>query len=267
MTNILKKITLKKKERIQIYKKNNPINQILNNIKNVKNFINFKNEIKKRDQQKKISIIAEIKQASPSAGILKKDFNHLNIAKLYVENGASFLSVLTEEDFFLGKLEYMESIKKNYKVPILCKDFFIDTYQVPLAKSFGADCILIILSAIEKELAIDLYQTAKELNISTLIEVHSNQEAEIAMTFEDSLIGINNRNLDTLEVSLSTSVQLGKILSSHKNPLVCESGIHSADNVKYILENTEIYNFLIGESLLKSKDIALKLKELTQISV
>ena len=267
MENIIKKIILKKKERIQVYKKNNPINQILNNIKNVKNFINFRNEIKKRDQEKKISIIAEIKQASPSAGVFKKEFNHLNIAKLYVENGAPFLSVLTEEDFFLGKLEYIENIKKNYNVPILCKDFFIDTYQVPLAKSFGADCILIILSAIEKELAIDLYQAAKELNISTLIEVHSSQEAEIAMTFEDSLIGINNRNLDTLEVSLNTSVQLGKILSSHKNPLICESGIHSAENVKYILENTEIYNFLIGESLLKSQDIGLKLKELSQISI
>ena len=267
MTNILKKITLKKKERIQIYKKNNPINKILNNIKNVKNFINFKNEIKKRDQQKKISIIAEIKQASPSAGILKKDFNHLNIAKLYVENGAPFLSVLTEEDFFLGKLEYIENIKKNYKVPILCKDFFIDTYQVPLAKSFGADCILIILSAIEKELALDIYQAAQELNISTLIEVHSIQEAEIAMNFEDSLIGINNRNLDTLEVSLSTSVRLGKILRPHKNPLICESGIHSAENVKYILENAKIHNFLIGESLLKSQDIGLKLKELAQISL
>ena len=267
MNNVLKKIILKKKERIQVYKKNNPINQILNNIKNVKNFINFKNEIKKRDQKKEISIIAEIKQASPSAGILKKDFNHLNIAKLYVENGASFLSVLTEEDFFLGKLEYMESIKKNYKVPILCKDFFIDTYQVTLAKSFGADCILIILSAIEKELATDLYQTAQELNMSTLIEVHSNQEAEFAMTFEDSLIGINNRNLDTLEVSLNTSVQLGKILSSHENPLISESGIHSVENVKYILEKAEIYNFLIGESLLKSQDIGVKLKEFAQISV
>ena len=267
MESVLKKIINKKKEKIKIYKSQHPESRIFEKIKNIDNFIDFKDRIKKRNYEKKISIIAEIKQASPSAGVLKKDFNHLNIAKLYVENGAPFLSVLTEEDFFLGKLEYIESIKKNYKVPILCKDFFIDTYQVPLAKSFGADCILIILSAIEKELAIDLYQAAKELNISTLIEVHSSQEAEIAMTFEDSLIGINNRNLDTLEVSLNTSVQLGKILSSHKNPLICESGIHSAENVKYILENTEIYNFLIGESLLKSQDIGLKLKELSQISI
>jgi len=186
---------------------------------------------------------------------------------LYVENGASFLSVLTEEDFFLGKLEYIENIKKNYKVPILCKDFFIDTYQVPLAKSFGADCILIILSAVDKTIAKDIYQAARELNISTLVEVHSPKEAEIALSFENSLIGINNRNLETLEVSLNTTIKLSKILNSHKNPLICESGIHSTDNIKFIIDNTGIYNFLIGESLLKSQDIGSKLKQFAQMSL
>ena len=152
-------------------------------------------------------------------------------------------------------------------MPILCKDFFIDTYQVPLAKSFGADCILIILSAIDKKLAIDLYQTAKELDISTLVEVHSVKEADFALSFENSLIGINNRNLKTLEVSLNTTIELSKILNSHKNPLICESGIHTTDNIKFIIDNTEIYNFLIGESLLKSHDIGSKLKQFTQISL
>ena len=186
---------------------------------------------------------------------------------MYVENGASFLSVLTEEDFFLGKLDHIKSIKNNHQIPILCKDFFIDTYQVPLAKSFGSDCILIILSAVDKALAIDLYQTAKELNVSTLVEVHSAKEAEIALSFKDSLIGINNRNLETLKVSLNTSIELAKILTSHKNPLICESGIHSIENVKFIVKNVGIYNFLIGESLLKSQDIGLKLKQFTQINL
>ena len=149
----------------------------------------------------------------------------------------------------------------------MCKDFFVDTYQIPLAKNFGADCILIILSAVDKLLAKDLYQTANDLNISTLVEVHSKEEAEIALTFEDSLIGINNRNLKTLKVSLDTSVELYKILSQHKNPLVCESGIHTPENLKFVLERTKIYNFLIGESLLKSKDIGSKLKELSKISL
>ena len=265
MENILREIINKKKEKILNYKKNYSTNRLLDDIKNVNNFINFKSKIKKRDLEKKISIIAEIKKASPSAGIIIKNFNPLNIAKLYVENGASFLSVLTEEDFFLGKLEHIKNIKSNYKIPILCKDFFIDTYQVALAKSFGADCILIILSAVDKTLAKDIYQTAQDLNISTLIEVHSESEAETALSFEDSIIGINNRNLKTLEISLNTSVKLSKILNSHKNPLVCESGINSAENIKFIVENTEIYNFLIGESLLKNEDIGSKLKEFSQI--
>ncbi len=267
MENILKKIVEKKKEKIIGFKKNYSINNILENIKNINSFIDFKSKIIKRNIAKKISIIAEIKKASPSAGTLVQNFNPLNIAKLYVENGASFLSVLTEEDFFLGKLDHIRNIKKNHQIPILCKDFFIDTYQVALAKSFGADCILIILSAIDKTLAKDLYQAANDLNISTLIEVHSEKEAEIALSFEDSIIGINNRNLKNLEISLNTSVNLSKILNSHKNPLVCESGIHSHKEIKFIIENANIYNFLIGESLLTSQDIGSKLKELTQITL
>ena len=267
MENVLKKIINKKKERIKIYKKEHPENKLFEDIKNINNFIDFKDKIKRRNSERKISIIAEIKKASPSAGEIIKNFNPLNIAKIYIENGASFLSVLTEEDFFLGKFDHIKNIKSNYKIPILCKDFFIDTYQVALAKSFGADCILIILSAVDKVLAKDLCQAANDLNISTLIEVHSEKEAEIALSFKDSLIGINNRNLKTLEVSLNTSVKLSKILNSHQNPLICESGIHSIDNIKFIIDNAGIYNFLIGESLLKSQDIGSKLKQFTQISL
>lgn len=267
MKNILKKIVDKKKEKIKLYKKKYSINEILNNIKEINNSVDFINEIKKRTENKKVSIIAEIKKASPSAGIIVNDFNPLAIAKLYVENGASCLSVLTEEDFFDGNLAYIKKIKKNYLIPVLCKDFFIDTYQVPLAKSYGADCILIILSAVDNFLAKDLYQAASDLKIDTIVEVHDPKEAETALSFENSIIGINNRNLDTLKVSLDTTVELVKIVDSHKNPLLCESGIHSADDIEYIIENTSVYNFLIGESLLKSNDIALKLKQLTQISL
>ena len=267
MENILNQIITKKKERIIDYKKKYSMNNLLDNIKNINTFVDFISKIKKRSIEKKISIIAEIKKASPSAGLLIQNFNPLNIAKLYVDNGASFLSVLTEEDFFLGKLDHIKNIKKNYQIPILCKDFFIDTYQVALAKSFGADCILIILSAIDKMLAKDLYQAANDLNISTLVEVHSENEAEIALSFENSIIGINNRNLKTLEISLNTSVKLSKILNSHKNPLICESGIHSIKEIKFIIENAKIRNFLIGESLLRSKDIASKLKEFAQITL
>jgi indole-3-glycerol phosphate synthase len=245
MLSILKRIIDKKKEKIKTYKKLYSENKLLEDIKKIKNFADFKDKLKGRDSEKKISIIAEIKKSSPSAGEIIKNFNPTNIAKIYIENGAAFLSVLTEEDFFLGKLEHIKNIKNNYKIPILCKDFFIDTYQITLAKSFGADCILIILSAVDKELAKDLYQTANDLNISTLVEVHSEKEAEIALSFENSLIGINNRNLNTLEISLNTTINLSKILNSHVNPLICESGIHSPENIEFINFCTINYEFYI----------------------
>jgi indole-3-glycerol phosphate synthase len=267
MENILKKIIDKKREKIVKYKNEININNILKNIKNIDNFINFKDKIKKRNEEKKISIIAEIKKASPSAGLLVKNFNHINITKQYIENGAAFLSVLTEEDFFLGKLDYIRDIKKHFRIPILCKDFFVDTYQVALAKNYGADCILIILSAVDQVLARDLYQAAMDLNISTLVEVHTEKEAEHALSFENSIIGINNRNLKTLNISLDNTFILSKILNSHGNPLVCESGIHSKDDIQLIVEKSKIYNFLIGESLLTSDDIPSKLRTFTQLTL
>ena len=267
MENILKKIIDQKKPAIDSLKKINPINTILNNIKNIKNFVNFKDNLLKQNKKNKVSIIAEIKKASPSAGLLVNNFDSLAIAKEYKENGASALSVLTEENFFLGKMDYIKNIKNSINIPILCKDFFIDTYQVALAKSYGADCILIILSAIDKVLAKDLYQTANDLNRSTLVEVHSEKEAEIALSFEKSIIGINNRNLKTLEISIDNSVSISKILSSHLNPIVCESGIHSTDDIKFIIKKTNISNFLIGESLLTSENIGSKLREFSQITL
>ena len=267
MSNVLEKIINQKKIDLLKFKKKYSISSLDALISENKSYINFKNKISNNNKKNKISIIAEIKKASPSAGVLVENFNHLNIARLYVENGASFLSVLTEEDFFQGKMEFIQNIKENFKIPVLCKDFFIDTYQVLQAKSYGADCILIILSAVDKMLAKDLYQTAKELNISTLVEVHSKNEAEIALSFEDSLIGINNRNLQTLEISLNTSIELSKILSSHKNPIICESGINTTENIKFIVKNAKIYSFLIGESLLKSDNIGTKLKEFAEITL
>ena len=267
MDNVLQKIVSKKEEKIKKYKKEYSINKIDENIKKIKNFVDFKSKICQRTLEKKISIIAEIKKASPSAGKIVNKFDVLDIAKTYVDNGASFLSVLTEEDFFLGKLDSIKNIKNIYDIPILCKDFFIDTYQVGLAKSFGADCILIILSAVDQKLAKDLYQAANDLNISSLVEVHSRKEAEIALNFEESIIGINNRNLKTLEISLNTSIELAKILTPHKYPLISESGIYSPEDIKNLFKNARINNFLIGESLLKSNDIGSKLREFSQISL
>lgn len=266
MKNILKDIIKKKKDTILSCKKNLSETLILKNIKEINNFINFKDKLNKLSIENKISVIAEIKKKSPSAGNIVENFDHLNIAKIFIENGAEFLSVLTEENFFLGKLDYIKNIKNHYKIPILCKDFFVDTYQVALAKSYGADCILIILSAVDKIQAKDLYQAANDLDISTIVEVHDESEAEAALDFSNSLIGINNRNLDTLEVSIDTSINLSKILKSHSNALISESGINSTEDMKTIINKAKIFNFLIGESLLKSNDMGMKLKEFLKIS-
>ena len=266
MISVLSNIINKKKIRLEKQKKAIGINEILKFCKENKNYIDFKEKIMERNNANKISIIAEIKKASPSAGLLIENFNHNEIAKQYVDNGAAFLSVLTEEDYFLGNLDFIKDIKKNHSIPILCKDFFIDTYQIPLAKSYGADCVLIILSAVDPLLAFDLYQAANDLNIASIIEVHSKIEAEESLKFEKSLIGINNRNLNTFAVSLNTTLDLSLILKSHRLPIICESGIKNENDIKFIIKNTGIYNFLIGESLLKSQSISSSMKKIAQIS-
>ena len=157
MTNILKKIIENKKESLKIIKKNNSLNSLEDRIKTINTFLNFKDTI---SNNKGISLISEIKKASPSAGILVKNFNHLDIAKMYVDNGATCLSVLTEEKHFLGRLDYIKDIKDKLNIPILAKDFFIDPYQIALSKSYGSDCILIIIAALEEKQADEIYAEA-----------------------------------------------------------------------------------------------------------
>ena len=162
MTNILEKIIEEKKYSLDLIKKEKSLNILEKNFKN-QTFYNFKEAIQKN---KGVSLISEIKKASPSAGILVNNFNHLDIAKIYIENGATCLSVLTEEKYFLGKLEHIQDIKKKFKIPILAKDFFIDPYQVTLSKSYGCDCILIIIAALNGSQADEIYNEALKLNLS-----------------------------------------------------------------------------------------------------
>ncbi len=154
--NILEKIIKKKIEKIDILKKSVSIDSLKDKINENKSFINFKEKIENNISNNKISIIAEIKKASPSAGIIIEDYNPINISIIYNNNNATWLSVLTEEDFFLGNLIHISKIKQKVNLPILCKDFFIDKFQVPLAKSYGADAILIILAGVSDELAHNL---------------------------------------------------------------------------------------------------------------
>ena len=250
--NILEKIIRKKIEKIDILKKSVSIDSLKDKINENKSFINFKEKIENNINSNKISIIAEIKKASPSAGIIIEDYNPINISEIYNNNNATCLSVLTEEDFFLGNLIHISKIKKKVNLPILCKDFFIDRFQVPLARSYGADAVLIILAGVSDKLAHDLYEEALKFDMSIIVEVHTVEEAKKALNYKDALIGINNRNLKTLKTEINTTYDIHNVLVNHTGPLISESGIKTKEELLEINKKTNIKTFLIGESLLKN---------------
>ena len=249
--NILEKIITKKTVRVNNLKKYITIETLKEKIDKNKTFINFKDKILNNVNNNKISIIAEIKKASPSAGVIIQDYDPLSIAQIYNNNKATCLSVLTEEDFFLGNLIHISKIKEKIKLPILCKDFFIDKFQIHLAKSYGADAILIILAAVTDELANELYEEAIKLNMTVIVEVHAVDEAKKSLKFKDALIGINNRNLKTLKTDINTTYNIYNVLINHSGPLISESGIKTKEELLEVNHKTKIKTFLIGESLLK----------------
>ncbi len=263
MKNTLEKIIEDKKEFLNKIKKEYSLDSLDKKIKELNFFKDFKETILKND---KISLIAEIKKASPSAGILVNNFNHVDIAKMYIDNGATCLSVLTEEKHFLGKLDYLRDIKKKFQIPVLAKDFFIDPYQISLSKSYGCDCILIIIAALDGNQINEIYSEALKQNLSVIIEVHNQKEAEIALKYDEALIGINNRNLKTLDISINNTISIFEVVKAHKGPLISESGIKNENDAKYIYEKTGIKNFLIGESLLKSDNPRGLMRKLIQIT-
>ncbi len=262
MNNTLEKIIADKSKSLEKYKKSYKIDDLKKKISLYKNYLNFKDKLKTNE----ISVIAEIKKASPSAGIIVENYDPKAIAKQYLISGASCLSVLTEENYFKGKLEDIDKVKKEVRLPVLCKDFFIDPYQVYLAKSFGADAILIILAAIDEKTSRDIYNVAEELNINTIVEVHTIEEAKKALDFKNAIVGINNRDLKTLRTDIKITYDLHKKLVDHAGPIICESGIKSEKEVEEIVKKTKINNFLIGESLLKDLDKnSSMLKRIVQI--
>ena len=185
---------------------------------------------------------------------------------MYKDNGATCLSVLTEEKHFLGKLDYIKDIKDKFKIPVLAKDFFIDPYQIALSKSYGCDCVLLIIAALDQKQSDEIYAEALKHNLSVIVEVHDHKEAEKALKYEEALIGINNRNLKTLDISINNTISIFEILKDHKGPLISESGIKDENDARYIYEKSGIKNFLIGESLLKSDNPAALMKKFSQIT-
>ena len=252
--NILEKIIKKKIERIDLLKKSISLKSLDEKIDQNRLFINFKDKIQKNIDNNKISLIAEIKKASPSAGIIIENYDPIEIAKVYNDNKATCLSILTEENFFLGNLIHVSKVKEKINLPVLCKDFFIDKFQVHLAKSYGADAILIIIAGVSDELANDLYEEALKLNMSIIVEVHTVEEAKKALNFKEALIGINNRNLKTLKTDINTTYDIHDVLINHSGPLISESGIKTKEELLALKDKTNIKTFLIGESLLKNLD-------------
>ena len=250
--DVLEEIIKKKIEKVDLLKKSISLNFLNEQIDQNKTFINFKDKIQNNIDNNKISLIAEIKKASPSAGVIIDNYNPIEIAKIYDNNKATCLSILTEEDFFLGNLSDISKVKEKINLPVLCKDFFIDKFQVPLAKSYGADAILIILAGVSDDLANELYEEALKFNMSIIVEVHTVEEAKKALNFKDALIGINNRNLKTLKTDLNTTYDIYNVLSNLSSPLISESGIKTKEELLSLESKTEIKTFLIGESLLKN---------------
>jgi len=198
------------------------------------------------------AVIAEIKKASPSKGIICEDFNPVSIATSYEQGGAACLSVLTDEHYFQGSDTYLADIRGAVNLPILRKDFMLDPYQVMEARALGADAILVILAMVDDVLATELCAAAREQELSILPEVHNGEELERALTLETQLIGINNRNLHSFKTSLQTTLDLLPLIPDGKT-VITESGIHSSEDIQH-MNDAEVHGFLIGGSLMRQPD-------------
>ena len=198
------------------------------------------------------AVIAEVKKASPSKGVLRADFNPAEIAASYEKGGAACLSVLTDIDFFQGSDAYMQAARAACALPVLRKDFIIDAYQIYEARALGADCVLLIASALQDSRLAEYSDLARELGLDALIEVHDGEEMARALTTSGSLIGVNNRNLRTFETNMDTSVQLKRDFPESRL-FVTESGIHRTSDVE-TLRNAGIHAFLVGEAFMRQPD-------------
>ena len=214
----------------------------------------------RRALQEGPAIIAEIKKASPSAGVICEDFHPNVIAWSYAEAGAACLSVLTDKDFFQGHNQYLEQARNACTLPVLRKDFMIDPWQILESRVLGADCILLIVAALEQGVLQDLLHLTRDLGMDALVEVHDEAEMERALLLDHDLIGVNNRNLNTFETSLKTSERLKRMLSGDQL-LVTESGIRTTDDVKY-MQSCGINSFLVGEAFMREADPGMALQRM-----
>jgi len=245
---ILKKIVAKIKQRIAEQKKIHPLEWYRERIVSPCASDTFKQALRHPG----IQIIAELKKASPSAGIIARDFDAVAIAREYASAGVAAISVLTERDFFQGSLEVLKKVRQNVALPLLRKDFIIDPYQIYQSKYYGADAILLIVAVLPPSELLELSQLAKSLGMNSLVEIHNQSELEQALAIDAEIIGINNRDLKTFKVNVDTSLRLRQAIPADKI-VVSESGIKNRSQVA-ALENAGIDAILIGETLMRAGD-------------
>jgi len=259
-TDILTTILAKKAEEVAKRQQNMTIADLKDIAEGVEKPRGFYNALKQKVSAKKPAIIAEIKKASPSQGVIRENFQPITIAQDYAMNGATCLSVLTDKDFFQGSEVYLQMVRERCPLPVLRKDFMIDPYQIYEARALGADCILLIVAALDDSLMKTLADTAVALDMDVLVEVHNAEELERALVLDTPLIGINNRNLRTFTTNLQTTLDL-KASVTGERIIITESGIHTQNDVQLMLDNG-IYSFLVGEAFMRAESPGQKMREL-----
>ncbi len=258
--DILKKILATKLEEIAADQDVVSLAELRAQVADVQPCRGFYQAMQSRISQKKNAIIAEAKKASPSKGVMRENFDVAEIAKSYQDGGATCLSVLTDRQYFQGDLSYLQKARAACDLPVIRKDFIIKEYQIYQSRAAQADCILLIVAALDQSQLIELNACAQQIGLDVLVEVHDPEELEVALELENVLLGINNRNLRTFETSLNTTLDLLSRIPEGL-PVVTESGIHSKEDVKLMNEHG-VYAFLIGEAFMRVESPGEKLKEL-----
>lgn len=258
--DILKKIVQRKYEEIAERESVTPLAQLKSEVPNASPVRPFVGSMQKSLTAGNSAIIAEIKKASPSKGVIREDFNPAEIATSYQEAGASCLSVLTDKDFFQGSEAYLQTARAACELPVIRKDFILEPYQVYEARAMGADCILLIVSILEDDALQRLYHLARHLGMDVLIEVHDKEELIRSLPIGATLVGINNRNLRTFDTSLNTTIDLLSMIPEDRI-VVTESGIHTTEHIQ-LMRDHKVDSFLVGEAFMRAKNPGTELKKL-----
>jgi indole-3-glycerol phosphate synthase len=264
MSDILKKILDVKAEEVSAAKKHRDLASLRRDVESDRelraNLRGFEASLRGKIAAGRAGVIAEVKKASPSKGVLRENFQPVQIAESYAKHGAVCLSVLTDVQFFQGAPEYLKQARAACDIPVLRKDFMIDPYQVYEARSWGADCILLIVAALDHGLMAELESCALELGMSVLVEVHDGDELTAALKLKTPLLGINNRNLRTFETSLDTTLGLLPRIPQDKL-VVTESGILNPADVKR-MRDADVHAFLVGEAFMRAPEPGVELERL-----